>query len=96
VLFARLTCEREVWLARVPNASRHVEGKLTDPVRAVELFHGADPFVPMPLEPCVRIDTTHPTPADAAAQIVALYELSLVTTCREQPADRPERGQQPG
>ena len=76
-VFVQLTCERATWLARVPNESRKIEGKLTDPARAIELFHGVDPFVTMPLEPTLRIDTTDLAPADAAMQIVQHYRLPL-------------------
>lgn len=75
VLFVQLVCEREVWLARVPSESRRVERKLTDPDRAVGLFHDNDPFGVMPVGPHLRIDTTELPPADAAARIVEHYVL---------------------
>ena len=78
VLFVRLVCDREVWLARVPNESRRHEGKLLDPDRAVGLFNGEDPFSIMPIEPTLTLDTTRLPPAEAAAQIVAHYGLPLV------------------
>jgi hypothetical protein len=77
VLFVRLTCEREVWLARMPNESRQLEHKLTDPDRALGLFKGGDPFAVMPIEPTVTLDTTHLLPADAAMQIVEHYGLPV-------------------
>ena len=85
VLFVKLTCDREVWLARIPNESRRADDKLTDPERAVALFHGVDPFVALPVEPTLVIDTTHHSPGEAAAQIVKHYSL---------PVDRP--GNTPG
>jgi hypothetical protein len=80
VLFVHLTCERDVWLARVSNESRRAEDKLTDPVQAVGLFHGHDPFSTMPGDPSLRIDTTRLLPAEAAARIAAHYALPLVET----------------
>ena len=79
VQFVHLVCDRDTWLARVVNESRQVEGKLMDPERAVALFKGADPFAAMPMEPTLRLDTTHLPPAEAAAQIAAHYGLPLVT-----------------
>jgi hypothetical protein len=75
VLSVQLVCDREAWLARVPNASRQAEGKLLDPKRVVGLFHGGDPFSTMPIEPRLTLDTTHLQPAEAAAQIAAHYDL---------------------
>jgi chloramphenicol 3-O-phosphotransferase len=77
-LFVRLVCDREVWLARVPNESRRHEGKLLDPDRAVGLFNGEDPFSIMPIEPTLTLDTTWLPPTEAAAQIVAHFDLPLV------------------
>lgn len=84
VLFVKLTCDRDVWLARVANESRRADGKLTDPDRAVGLFHGVDPFVEMPVEPCLRIDTTQLPPAEAAARIAAHYALPLAAADERQ------------
>jgi hypothetical protein len=78
VLYVRLTCERETWLARVANETRLADDKLTDPVRAVELFDGRGSFLAMPMEPTLLIDTTHLPPSEAAAEIVAHYRLALV------------------
>ncbi len=78
VSFVHLTCERDVWLARVPNEARRAEEKPTDPVRAVGIFNGLDPFVAMPVEPTLRIDTTQVPPAEAAVQIATHYGLPLV------------------
>ena len=78
VLFVRLVCDRDEWLARVPNDSRRVEGKLLDPDRVVGLFNGRDPFSAMPMEPTLTLDTTGLPPAEAAAQIAAHYGLPLV------------------
>jgi hypothetical protein len=78
VLFVRLTCDRDVWLARVPNESRRAQDKLTDPVQAIGLFKGRDPFAAMPMEPTLTIDTTRIMPADAAVQIATYYGLPLV------------------
>jgi hypothetical protein len=78
VLFVQLVCDRDVWLARVANESRRAEDKLTDPERAVGLFDGRDPFSAMPLEPTLRIDTTHLPPMEAAEQIMTHYGLPLV------------------
>ena len=77
VLFVQLVCDHEVWLARVANESRLAQDKLTDPERAVGLFEGRDPFPTMPMEPMLRINTTHLPPAEAAAQIATHYELPL-------------------
>jgi hypothetical protein len=71
----QLTCDRDVWLARVPNESRRIEGKLLDPDRVVGLFDGRNPFSTMPVEPHLKLDTTQLPPAEAAAQIVAHYGL---------------------
>ena len=78
VHFVRLTCEHGIWLARVPNESRRVEGKLTDTDRVLGLFHGGDPFAVMPFEPTLTLDTTHLSPAEAAAQIVDHYALPVI------------------
>jgi hypothetical protein len=75
VLFVRLVCDRDTWLARVPNASRAAERKLVDPDRAVAIFGGVDPFSVMPVEPCLTVDTTDLPPAEAAARIAAHYDL---------------------
>lgn len=80
VLFVQLTCERDVWLARVSNESRRAEDKLTGPEHAVGLFHGRDPFSTMAVEPSLRIDTTRLLPAESAARIAAHYALPLVET----------------
>ena len=48
VLYVQLVCDRETWLARVVNESRQAEDKLLDPVRAVAIFQGNDPFSAMP------------------------------------------------
>lgn len=82
VLFVQLVCDRDVWLARVTNASRRAEDKLTDPGRAVGIFDGRDPFAGMPLEPTLRIDTTHLPPTEAAEQIARHYGLPLVDAGR--------------
>jgi hypothetical protein len=78
VLFVQLICDRDVWLARVVNESRRAEDKLTDPVRAVGLFEGRDPFSAMPMEPTLRIDTTQLPPREAAMQIATHRGLPLV------------------
>lgn len=78
VLFVQLVCDRETWRARVVDESRRAEDKLMDPVRAVELFNGADPFATMPVEPTFQIDTTHLPPAEAALRIATHYALSGV------------------
>ena len=78
VLFVKLTCDREIWVARIANESRRAEEKLTDPERAVGLFRGVDPFVTMPVEPTLQIDTTRLPPGEAATQIATHYELPLV------------------
>ena len=78
VLFVKLTCLPDVWRARVSNESRRALDKLTDPVRALGLFAGGDPFAAMPMEPTLRIDTTDLAPTEAAAQIVARYALPTV------------------
>jgi hypothetical protein len=84
VLFVQLVCDRETWLARVPNESRRHEGKLLDPERVVGLFDGGDPFSTMPFEPCLTLDTTHLPPAEGAARIAAHYDLPR--------AERPQGG----
>jgi hypothetical protein len=76
-LFVQLVCDRDVWLARVPNESRRIEGKLLDTGRAVRLFNGVDPFSTMPVGPHLTLDTTHLPPAEAAARIAAHYSLPL-------------------
>jgi chloramphenicol 3-O-phosphotransferase len=68
--FVRLTCTPDVWRARVQDVSRRAEVKLTDPDRAVALFRGRDPFVTMPLEPTLSLDTTSLPPREAAARTV--------------------------
>ncbi|MFN8635094.1 MAG: AAA family ATPase [Chloroflexota bacterium] len=78
VHLVRLVCEREVWLSRVPNESRRLEGKLTDADRAAAMFEDRDPFAWMPFEPTLTLDTTHLPPADAAAQIVTHHALPHV------------------
>jgi hypothetical protein len=78
VLFVRLVCDREAWLARVPNESRRVEGKLLDPDGVIRIFKGGDPFATMPIEPRLTLDTTRLAPAEAAAQIATHYDLPLV------------------
>jgi len=77
VLFAQLTCDRATWLARVSDRSRHDRRKLTDPERVVGLFNGNDPFAIMPVGPHFRIDTTHRSASEAAAQIAAYYALPV-------------------
>jgi shikimate kinase len=84
VLFVQLTCERDVWLARVSNESRRADVKLTDPDRAIALFQGRDPFSAMPVEPSLRIDTTQLPPTEAAALIAAHYALPLVEAGQRQ------------
>ena len=78
VLFVQLTYHPDAWRARVPSESRRAMDKLTDPERALSLFKGGDPFASMPMEPTVRIDTTHRAPPEAAAQIAAHYALPIV------------------
>jgi hypothetical protein len=78
VLFVQLTCERDEWLARVQNESRRAQGKLTDLDAVTELLNGHDPFATMPLEPSLRIDTTHLRPPEVADQIATHYALPLV------------------
>ena len=78
VVFVRLACDREAWLARVPDASRQAEGKLLDPDAVVGLFKGVDPFAEMPLGPTLTLDTTRLPPTETARQIVAHYGLPLV------------------
>ena len=78
VLFVQLVCDRDVWLARVTNEARRIEDKLTDPERAVGIFDGRHPFGTMPLEPTLRIDTTHLPPTAAAETIVSHYGLPLI------------------
>jgi len=62
-------CDRETWLARVVDESRRAEDKLMDPVRAVGIFNGVDPFAAMPVEPTFQLDTTYLPPAEAALRI---------------------------
>jgi hypothetical protein len=73
--FVQLVCERQTWLTRVSLASRLDEQKLTDPVRAVSLFKGRNPFATMPVGPHLRIDTTRLPPAAAAERIATFYGL---------------------
>jgi hypothetical protein len=75
VLFVKLVCDRDTWLARVPNDSRRVEHKLTDPDGAVAIFKGGDPFGTFPVGPHLTIDTTHLPPSEAAEQIATHYSL---------------------
>jgi hypothetical protein len=77
VELVRLTCERDVWLARVQDEARQDEAKLTDPDRALALFKGRDPFAVLPLGPTLTLDTTHLPPRDAAARIAAHYHLPI-------------------
>lgn len=81
-LFVQLGCDRDDWLARVPNESRRIKRKLTDPDRVVGLFNGEDPFTAMPVEPCLRLDTTHLPPAEVAARIVEHYGLQILSAAR--------------
>jgi hypothetical protein len=73
--FVRMICERDTWLARVQDASRRADHKLTDPERAVALFEGRDPFAALPLEPTLSLDTTHLPPPESAARIAAHFGL---------------------
>ena len=84
VLFVKLVCDRDTWLARVPNESRRVEGKLTDAEGVVAIFKGGDPFAAMPVGPHLTIDTTHLPPEEAAMRIAAHYALPRLETGRRQ------------
>ena len=75
VLFVQLACAREELLVRVQSDSRRARGKLTDPQVLVERY---DLFATMPSEPHLRLDTTHKSPAQAAAQIATHYSLPLL------------------
>jgi hypothetical protein len=76
--FVQLTCEREVWLARIGNELRRAQDKLTDPVRATSLFEGRDPFGAIPLTRTLQLDITHTPLHVAAAPIVEHYNLDAL------------------
>ena len=91
VLYVQLVCDRETWLARIVDVSRRAEDKLMDPVRAVAIFQGNDPFSAMPVEPTLQLDTTYLPPVEAAARIAAHYSLPLLDAgrCEVPPPPRP-------
>ena len=89
VQYVHLVCDRETWLARVVDEPRRAQDKLMDPERAVAIFNGVDPFAAMPVEPTLRIDTTHLPPAEAAAQIAAHYGLPLLDAARHEAPSSP-------
>ena len=74
-LFVQLICAHDVWLTRIADESRRAESKPTDPDLILRLFEQKDPFAPLPFEPRLTLDTTHLSPGEAAAQIVAHYAL---------------------
>jgi shikimate kinase len=72
VAFVQLACEREDLVRRVQNESRRRHDKLTDPRVLLERY---DLTATVPFAPHLRLDTTHLSPADAAARIAAHYDL---------------------
>jgi hypothetical protein len=81
--FVQLACQRDVWLTRIASESRLVESKPTDPDLILCLFENKDPFARLPFEPLLTLDTTHLSPADAAAQIVEHYALPVRSSATE-------------
>jgi hypothetical protein len=81
--FVQLACQRDVWLTRIASESRLVESKPTDPDLILRLFENKDPFARLPFEPLLTLDTTHLSPADAAAQIVEHYALPVRSSATE-------------
>lgn len=73
VLFVQLTCAREELIVRVQDESRRRRGKLTDPQALLSEY---DLDATMPFEPHLRLDTTHLSPAAAAALIAAHASLA--------------------
>jgi shikimate kinase len=74
VVFAQLQCDRDDLVRRVQNESRRRSEKLTDPRVLLERY---DLTTTLPFTPHLRLDTTHLSPADAAAQIAGHYALLL-------------------
>lgn len=72
VAFVQLECERDELVKRVQHESRRRHEKLTDPHVLLERYNLT---VTLPLTPHLRLDTTHLSPADAAAQIATHYVL---------------------
>jgi tRNA uridine 5-carbamoylmethylation protein Kti12 len=81
--FVQLACQRDVWLTRIASESRLVENKPTDPDLILRIFENKDPFARLPFEPLLTLDTTHLSPADAAAQIVEHYALPVRSSATE-------------
>lgn len=75
VLGVQLTCTREELFARVQNDSRLAYDKLTDARVLAEISQRSDLFARLPIEPQLRIDSTHLSPSEAAARIAAHYRL---------------------
>ena len=75
--FVQLACRRDVWLTRIASESRQAESKPTDPDLILRLFENKDPFARLPFEPLLTLDTTHLSPAHAAAQIADRYGLPV-------------------
>jgi broad-specificity NMP kinase len=77
VFFVQLACARDELLARVQSEGRRAHDKLTDPRVLAELMDTYDLFGRMPFEPTLRVDSTHMSPEEVAAQIVSRYSLQL-------------------
>jgi shikimate kinase len=79
VVWVQLSCTREELFERVKNESRRSLEKLTNPAVLEAMAERSDLFATLPTEfqPALRIDTTSLPPAEAAAQIVAFYELPV-------------------
>lgn len=78
VLFVKLTCEREVWLARLQDPARAPLRKITDPAIVLGLLEQFDLHATAPFTPHLTIDTTTLSAAEVARQIAAHAGLPLL------------------
>ena len=73
VMFVRLACDQDELVRRVQHAARLRHEKPTDP-RVLDRY---DLTATMPVGSHLRLDTTHLSPAAAAARIAAYYRLPV-------------------
>jgi hypothetical protein len=79
VRFVRLTCTRDILLARVQDPQRHARGKLVDATVLAELLDKKHLGAAVPGRESLTIDTSDLPPNEAALQIASYYDLPVVS-----------------
>ncbi len=75
VCFVQVTCPTEALLERVENESRRTYHKLASPEDLSALLESHDILSPIPFVESFTVDTTQLTPAEAAREIAAHFQL---------------------